>query len=209
MKITTEEKIVGFARQINVTLTEKIRLLKKQKSDARLIVLTRYISVFHPHFIVWVSAMQNSCVSAVGNFAANDNIFVELTENHQKMLWDFMNQLNITPSIEEYEKLLPSINAINEIMVFGVKNKMGIGPASVIYLLEESSKIFIPWIGEVAKNHQATDMTYIEKHGEADTNHANLARTAIIEEAKIKPEINDEISIAALAVGQLLDYIFH
>jgi hypothetical protein len=208
--MNTEEKIANFAKQINNTLVKKIELLKNQESDVQLAVLERYISAIYPHFIPWVAAMQNSCVTSMGKFAANDNIFLELTENHQQMLWDFMIQINIKPNTQAYEKLLPHIDNINEIMISGVKRKIGVGPASIIYFLESASEIFIPWMGEVARNNNATNMIYVEKHGEFDKKHADFAREAIIEEVKIRPENSDEeIRLAALGIGLFFDKIFY
>lgn len=95
------------------------------------------------------------------------------------MLYNFMAAIGVRPSDREYQALLPVIEEINKIMIYGVKNNSGAGPAMVIYALEEISKIFIPWLGDIATKRGASDLSYVEKHGEADAEHSLLARKAL------------------------------
>jgi hypothetical protein len=171
-------------------------------------VFEKYVSVFHPHFIVWVAGMQNSCSSTTGKYAASDNIELELSEDHQKMLFNFMAQINIFPSNEQYKKLQLAIDTVNQVMAYGIKHKAGAGPAMVIYLLEESSKQFIPWMEEVAIEHGITDRTYIEKHGEADQRHASLALEAVLVEDATHPDKDQQIDVAFNGIFQLLSIVF-
>lgn len=186
----------------------KAKLSFINTKDQIRLAFTRYLSVFHPHFIVWVSAMQNSVRSPIAKYAAEDNILLELVENHQDMLLNFMAQINITPSFKEYLNLKHDINLINRVNIYGVKAKMGVGPATVIYTLEELSKIFIPWMEKAAKKMGATDFTYTRNHGEADKQHSHLAYEASVAEYKNETNYTYEHNLAYQAVVHLLHNIF-
>ncbi len=180
----TRDDLQKIARELRKNLSEQISNIDSE----RFYVFQKYISVIYPHFIVWVSAMQNSCVSPLGKYAASDNLRCEIVENHQAMLWNFMSQFDVTPDMELYRNcLFPYVNAISEIMIEGVKNGHGRGTSAVIFLLEETSKEFIPWMKKIAETYDAKDMTYVLKHGEADEKHSSLALDAYEAEFNFGP----------------------
>ncbi|HPI41884.1 MAG TPA: hypothetical protein PLJ21_13835, partial [Pseudobdellovibrionaceae bacterium] len=109
----TQDKVIDYARRICAMLRADLPNMKQPEAQRN--VFEKYITVFHPHFIVWVAGMQNSCSSTTGKYAAADNIELELIEDHQKMLFDFMGQLNIYPNNNLYKKLQPAIDAINQV----------------------------------------------------------------------------------------------
>lgn len=208
----TQEKMDDLLVQLRQSLESNFHLL--DTSEKQLAAFQKYITVFHPHFIVWLSAMQNSCITVTGKNAASENILLEIGEDHQLMLWDFMRQFQISlvlPNTRQYIKLLPTIKLINMTMKLGVEHKNATGPALVIFLLEEMSKTFIPWMEKVAREHGATDFTYTEAHGEADVPHADLARDAFwAEYALYKNHIHffDRVKLTFQNVEDLLYSIF-
>jgi hypothetical protein len=203
-----------FSDKLKNELAERLRSPTMDENDIQKMVFTRYISVFHPHFIVWVAGMQNSCITPTGKYAASSNIVLELVENHQGMLWDFMSQCGVTPDAEEYKKLLPEIGKVNKfVAVTGVKFHHGYFPAAVIYFLEEASKVFIPWLAKAARNLGAKKMQYPDAHGEADFLHSDLAFEAVIAESQIdcvsKPtDVSDGLQLVYKSVRELLFKIF-
>lgn len=200
-----EDILILRAKSIQSTLRSSLLLVNEHSKERK--VLVNYITVFHPHFIPWMAAMQNSCITPEGLFASSDNILLEIMEDHQKMLWDFMHQINIRPNVEIYEKLLPVIVSVSKIMNESVRLKNGTASSTVIFLLEESSKIFIPWIERAAKGNNATDFTYTKKHGEADEKHSGLAlRAACAEYAHTKRD--EHIQEAFECTHNLLETIF-
>jgi hypothetical protein len=207
----TQEKMDDLLVQLRQSLESNLALLDTY--EKQLAAFQKYITAFHPHFIVWLSAMQNSCVTVTGKDAASENILLEISEDHQSMLWDFMRQfqIDIMPNARNYIKLLPTIKLINMTMKLGVEHKNATGPALVIFLLEEMSKIFIPWMAEIAKEHRATDFTYTETHGEADVRHVDLARDAFwAEYALYENHIHtfDRVKLTFQNVEDLLYSIF-
>jgi len=97
-------------------------------------------------------------------------------------------------------------------MMLGVKHRNGSGPAAVIYLLEELSKVFIPWMEKVAKDLNPTaNLTYTKKHGEADAKHSTLALDAFWAEYALweeQPHAHERPKAAIQNVNELLGLIF-
>jgi hypothetical protein len=197
-----EKYLSDLARQLSDHIGS---LLKEHKTSAdKQKVLVRYITAIHPHFIIWVTAMYISAKTSEARMAALDNLKLEISENHQAMLFNFMEQMNILPCSEEYERLFPVINKVQNTAA----KLNSVTTATVIYLLEESSKVFIPWIEEVAVSLQASDLTYTRKHGEADDLHARQALNAVLYEANESTEPMFEVQKAAAVIIELLNAIF-
>jgi hypothetical protein len=93
-------------------------------------------------------------------------------------------------------------------MSLGISLNRGIGPATVIFFLEEISKAFIPWIEETAREFGATDFLYTEKHGEADEAHSVQALHAVLAEAQAVTLPEASIEASKTAVIRLLNKIF-
>jgi hypothetical protein len=208
MNVNIEDNITAHARQLSVDIRGAIAQLRQRKQEHVMKVFERYISVFHPHFIVWLYGMQSSCITADGKYAAADNAHLELKDDHQMMLFEFMKQLNVEPNIQTYKQLLPQIKGVNRVMHFGVKNRKGAGPSMVIYLLEKSSEVFIPWMDEIAQRHHVKNRVYTETHGIAYLKHSGLAKAAVLSEYKASKDIPLHIDKAYEATSALLLHIF-
>lgn len=201
----THAKIIPLANSLKEEL--QLCINKLDTSEKQMRVFERYITVFHVHFIPWVSAMQNSVVTPVGQYAASDNILLELAEDHQRMLWNFMARVGVEPNVKVYQQLLPAIDKINNILVSSVKTQNGMGSSAVIFFLEETSKVFIPWLENVAVAHGSDELTYTKKHGEADSKHSTLALEAVCAEYQ-HGEYDAYYKFAFEAVRNLLTLIF-
>lgn len=195
------------AQQLRENLAAHLSTITEKSAGS---IFINYVSAIHPHFIAWVSAMQNSCVTPLGKYAAADNLCLELSENHQQMLLDFMQQMLIQPHAAVYRGyLLEKIIPINKVMAAGVEHHNGIGASAVIYLLEETSKAFIPWIEEMAIKKGAQNLEYTQKHGAADEKHASLALDAFAAECALGTNEHDKyVQYAIEGVEGLLEVIF-
>ncbi len=194
------------AKRLKIEVANVLKSLKTKKQKK--IALQKYFCAIHPHFIVWVAAMQNSANSGIARSAALNNIHCELIEDHQIMLYKFMQQIGVQFDEKLYEELFPRIEEINRVMSLGVSMRRGIGPATVIFFLEEISKVFIPWIEETARELGATNFLYTQKHGEADEAHSLQALNAVLAEADITTASEPSIEAAKAGVVRLLNRIF-
>lgn len=146
--------------------------------EQRLRALTRYFSIIHPHFIPLCSYMQNSVTHAQAEYAAYDNISLELAENHQYMLYLFMKQFGVSYDSKEYAALVPIMHNIMTVLARAIPTHEGAAACLVIYMMEELSKVFIPWMQIMAIDEGFQNLEYTQKHGEADEQHAALALIA-------------------------------
>ncbi len=213
---STEDYIMRRLRETTVAFNVFKSNSSFKNRKVRLRVFEKYVTVMHPHFIVWVSAMQNSCVTPIGKYAAMDNVLVELSEDHQKMLFNFTGQFGVYPNVKVYQEALPMIDTINEIVILrSIKTFNGAGVSIIIYALEQLSQDFLVWMHDAAiqefkDSGNKVDVTYIEKHGHADIKHANLAKQAVLAEIVLlsKTDQVKTVNNAMDAVDTLMRFIF-
>ncbi len=98
-------------------------------------------------------------------------------------------------------------------MIEGVKNGHGEGTSAVIYLLETTSKVFIPWLEKAVILHGGKDINfdYTQKHGIADAKHSTLALDAFDAEYNFgacKGQFDVYAKYAIVRVENLLEMIF-
>ncbi len=174
-------------------ITERIEEEKKKlqllldglhTKEQRLRALTRYFSIIHPHSIPLCSYMQNSVSHPAAEYAIADNIGLELKENHQYMLYLFMKQFGVSYDAKEYDALVPIMHNIMTVLARGIPHKEGIAACLVIYMMEELSRVFIPWMQIIASDEGYENLEYTQKHGDADIMHSAQALFALTSECE-------------------------
>ncbi len=155
------------------------RLDELHTKEQRLRALTRYFSIIHPHFIPLCSYMQNSVSHPAAEYSIADNIGLELSENHQYMLYLFMKQFGVSYDAKEYAALVPIMHNIMTVLARGVQTRKGAPACLVIFMMEELSKVFIPRMQIMAVDEGYENLEYTQKHGEADVTHAAQALFAL------------------------------
>lgn len=184
--VPTLERITQVLRNENEILKKSLKnYLEKEKTTGyKKMTLQKYLTIFHAHFIAWLATMQNSCITPKGIYAATDNLQLEIVENHPGMLMSFMSQIEVYSDYNIYRNkdFCDILQEINIIFTKCLEQKNGFPASHVIYTLEETSALFIPWIEKIAIEFGAKDLIYTEKHGEADILHASLGLEATASE---------------------------
>lgn len=136
--------------------------------DARKI-LARYAAALEGNFIAWMGAGALVAQSVQAKYAASENLWVELKDDHAGMLHRFIASagVEVTHShAREVEDVVASIR------VFLAKMS-SVEILALMAYLENTSAEFIPFLGAIARQLGGVDDVYIRVHGEADVLHAD------------------------------------
>ena len=79
---------------------------------------------------------------------------------------------------------------------------------AVMATLENASLVFVPWLRAAAVRLGSTDLTYADKHGEADVLHADAFVRALESELEVSPGIPPEQCRGFREAANLLGLIF-
>ena len=191
----------------NATVSVKnfLRPLSSLSDDDVRKVIRRYTAAIEGNFLAWMGGASISARSVVSKFAADENLWVEIRDDHPSMLRNFAKCTKTEPDAEDFQYVHSEVMKIRNLVgeLSGVKN------IALIATLENTSTSFIPYLAELAKRLGCTDLTYTDIHGEADIEHANQFLEALSDEQNqgyqsAEKEIDDTL---ALTLG-LLKKIF-
>ncbi len=147
-------------------------------------MIRRYTAAIEGNFLAWMAAAAISGRSIVSRFAAEENLWVEIKDDHPGMLHHFAKATHAEPNIEDFGYVQDEVDALRKMTseLSGLKN------ITLMAALENTSAAFIPYLAGLAKRCGAQDLTYTNIHGEADIKHANQFLEALTEEQKMKYE---------------------
>jgi hypothetical protein len=137
-----------------------------------------------------------SARSVVSKFATDENLWVEIRDDHPSMLRDFAKCTKAEPNAEDFQythnEVMKIRNLVSELS--GVKN------IALMATLENTSASFIPYLAELAKRLGCKNLTYTDIHGEADVEHADQFLEALSDEQNLgyqntEKEIDETISL--------------
>jgi len=148
--------------------------------DAKTII-KRYVAAFEGNFLTWMGGASISARSVVSKFAADENLWVEIRDDHPSMLRNFAKCSKAEPDATDFQYVHNEVMKIRNLVsdLSGVKN------ITLMTALENTSASFIPYLAELAKQLGCKDLTYTDVHGEADIEHANQFLEALSDEQKL------------------------
>ncbi len=147
-------------------------------NSARMII-RRYAAVFEGNFVSWMSAGVISARSPYARFAATENIWVELRDNHPGMLKTFAVSCGALPHPDDVVTVLVEVDAIRKL----VGELSGIKCIALMAFLENTSEVFIPYLASLAHRLGSSNYDYTNVHGKADALHAEQFLKALEEES--------------------------
>ncbi|MBI2106582.1 iron-containing redox enzyme family protein [Candidatus Woesearchaeota archaeon] len=130
------------------------------------------------NFLSWMGGASISARSVLSKFAVDENLLVEIKDNHPGMLRKFAKECKAEPNSEDYKYSENETNAVRKI----VAELSGIKAITLMATLENTSSTFIPFLAELGKKLGCKDFTYTDVHGEADIEHANQFLEALTDE---------------------------
>ena len=169
---------------------------KISAKDTKLII-KRYVAAIEGNFVAWMAGASISARSVVSKFAADENLWVELKDDHPGMLRNFAKCANAEPDGKDFEAVEKEVARIRNLVgeLSGIKN------VALMAVLENTSAAFIPYLAELAKKLGSEDLTYTDIHGEADIEHANQFLEALSDEKTLgypnaEKDIEETIGLA-------------
>jgi hypothetical protein len=159
-----------------------------------------YAAAIGPNFVPWMAAAAVSVRSLEARFACEENIYVEIAQNHIGMLDEFAAAAGAVAPSE------PTQNASVVRSEIGKMN--GLYNLTVVALLEHTSSVFVPWLAILAKLCGSNNLEYTNIHGVADQKHAEQFLWALEHEATLHRGARKIIEHAIVDAERFLQNIF-
>jgi hypothetical protein len=132
-------------------------------------LIQKYVAAIEGNFVAWMGAAAICARSPQGRFAAEENLWVEMKDDHAGMLRVFAVDAKAEPEAAHYRAVASGVQVIRGL----VAEMSGLKTLTLMGVLENTSGVFIPFLDELAKKLGSTNRTYAQIHGEADIAHAN------------------------------------
>src|SRR3989344_2527003 len=75
-------------------------------------ILKRYSAAISGNFVNWMAGTAVACRSVEGRYAAEENVYVEVKDNHSGMLKEFAKNSGAQPMQEDYDYVEPYVSRI-------------------------------------------------------------------------------------------------
>ncbi len=143
-------------------------------------VIGRYTAAIEGNFVPWMAAAAVSACSIEGRYTAQENLYVEMRDDHQGMLRRFAQGAGAEPTAAHHTTVEDAVGNIRGWV------KIMSGPENLMLMaaLENLSGTFIPYLADMAKRLGSKDTLYTDVHGEADSAHAERFVWAVEHELK-------------------------
>ncbi len=191
-----KEKLLEVTEQVRASLKPTDIISVDEAKN----IIARYTAAVEGNFLAWMGAAVIYARSPQGEYAAKENLGVELKDNHQGMLRGFAKSAEAEPSLEHYQKVNEVVSSMRNF--FSKEN--GLQALTVMATLEHTSSIFIPYLAELAEKRGSKNLRYTDIHGEADIEHAKQFIWAVESELKLHDNAERKID---QAIGKTLTFL--
>lgn len=197
------DKVDAAVDRVRAVLPEQNRM-----TDENLALnLVTYREIIGRNFLPWMAYVFTGLTSPVARAICRENALCELTEDHPLMLRSMMD--GMVPRVPEARAGM--VLRRSSALVKEVRHRCIASPCeglAVMATLENASLVFVPWLHTAAVRLGSTNLTYAEKHGEADVLHADAFVGALESELEVSPGITPEQCRGFREAANLLRYIF-
>lgn len=167
-------------------------------------ILARYAAALEGNFIAWMGAAALVARSVQAKYAASENLWVELKDDHAGMLHRFVASAGVDVASSHAHEVEESVAAVRALLA----TMSSVESLALMAYLENTSAEFIPSLGNIAQQLGSTDDTYVRIHGEADVVHADQFAWALSYEIADDDQAFEKID-EAFRIGEgLLRSIF-
>lgn len=178
--------------------------LPESNKDNEAFILKKYVAAIEGNFIAWMGTAVLCTRSVQGKYAASENLWVEVKEDHAGMLRAFARAANCEPDLSAYQAVSSEVASIRRM----VSRLSGLECLTLMAVLENTSSVFVPWFEKIAVELGSTDVTYTKIHGDADIEHANQFSWALSNEMEHYENAELVMQQAANTTVQFLRGIF-
>jgi len=188
MSVSIQAQFAEAQREIREYLPAESTLTDAERRR----ILRRYAAAISGNFISWMAAAITCCRSVEGRYAAEENVRVEVAENHPGMLRNFVLGSGAVPAPDDYAYVDCYVTDVQR----EVSQMSGLFLTCLLGILENTSAEFIPWLAAISKSLGNQDFQYTDVHGLADVGHAEQFRWALEKESALYPNAESEIAQA-------------
>jgi hypothetical protein len=167
-------------------------------------ILKKYVAAIEGNFVAWMGAAAICTRSVQGRYAASENLWVEMKDDHAGMLRDFATSARCEPGVEDYQAVSEPVARIRAL----VARLSGLECLVLMAVLENASGVFIPWLESAAKELGSTNLRYTQVHGEADIAHADQFAWAVTHEMELYENPEKLVEASVQVTTDLLKGIF-
>lgn len=167
-------------------------------------VLARYAAALEGNFIAWMGAAALVAQSVQAKYAASENLWVELKDDHAGMLHWFIASAGVEVAPVHIHDVEDVVAAIRALLV----KMSSVETLALMAYLENTSAEFVPFLGKIAQQLGGIDDVYVRVHGEADVLHADQFAWALGYEITDDERAFEKIDEAFKIGEQLLRSIF-
>lgn len=169
--------------------------------------LVTYREIIGRNFLPWMNYVFTGLTSPVARAICRENALCELAEDHPRMLSNMVDGIDQKVSEARASMVLHRSTAL----VKEVRHRCVTSPCeglAVMATLENASLDFVPWLRAAAVRLGSTDLTYADKHGEADVLHADAFVGALESELELCSIATPEQCRGFREAANLLGFIF-
>jgi hypothetical protein len=199
------ESLKGLFNQASQGIGKKLPKPEDLSIEQSRTIIRRYAAAIEGNFVAWMGAAVITGRSLEGRFAASENLYVEMKDNHAGMLRDFARAAQAEPAQEDYAATQSVVSDIRSL----VAEMSGLKNLTLMATLESTSAVFVPWLAELAQKSGSSNLHYTNVHGEADIEHANQFIWALEREQKQHENPEPIIADTIERVKKFLLTVFH
>lgn len=188
--------------QISTLLSPADNLSKEQARS----IIRRYTAAIEGNFLSWMGATIVFARHPLSRFTAEENMMVEIKDDHPSMLHRFAEFAGALPEGIDFRNVRNSVEAIRGLVSRG----SGMQCVALTACLEGGSIVFAPYLGNLAMKLRSPDLEYARIHGESDAVHSSRFMAALTCEMDMGYDsLNARCDEVRAHVLTLLDEIFN
>ncbi len=197
-------KIKALLSSACVDISNYLSTLSDLSQEKRSGIIKKYTAAIEGNFVSWMGAVSICARSVQGRYAASENLWIEMMDDHAGMLREFARAAHSEPDVQAYQAVAESVANIRQM----VAHLSGLECLTLIATLENTSGVFIPRLEKMAKDLGSNNLRYTKIHGEADIDHANQFAWAITHELGLHKNGEEVVTKTIEMTIQFLKNIF-
>lgn len=185
-------------------ISKVIWIPERLNTEQAKLILGTYGAAIRPNFIQWMTLAHTTVLSSRARKLLRQNLDDEIREDHPEMLDDFLSQCGVVPRYDYYRKASEPV-----LEMWGLFYKCnGLTNIAVAATLESTSQIFIPYLERIGQRLGAEDLTYTQKHGQADIKHATELQEGLVDEMGEAFALSREIGLTTtVAIDKTVQFL--
>lgn len=130
-------------------------------------IIRRYVAVVEGNSQSWLAGASIAARSVLGRIIAQENLWIELKENHASLLRQFAINADAEPDIEDFHAVSGVVERIRKL----VAEFSGLKSIALMTIIESGINTY-PYLASLARKVGSCDFNYTNVHEIEDMEHA-------------------------------------